>query len=70
MTVALQDENTIEVEVRGSPGDQLCVRFYEVLVDPPSERGIFEGCVDRTAGPPNNVTVVITATPTPTPSAP
>jgi hypothetical protein len=65
--VTLYDENEVEVEVRGSPGDQLCVRFYEVLEDE-SERGIFERCVDREAGPPNNVSVVITPTPTPTPT--
>lgn len=64
--ITLQDENTIEYEIRGKPGDQLCVRVFE-LNDDDSERGIYEGCVDRTAGPPNNVEVVISPTPTPTP---
>ncbi|HLG18409.1 MAG TPA: hypothetical protein VI895_01170 [Bdellovibrionota bacterium] len=65
--VNLFEENTIEVEIRGQPGDQLCVRVFEIENDE-SERGIFEQCVDRTAGPPNNVSVVISPTPTPTPT--
>ncbi len=67
IVITLQDENTIEYEIRGKPGDQLCVRVFQ-LNDDESERGIYEGCVDRTAGPPNNVDVVITLTPTPTPT--
>lgn len=66
IVVALNDENTIEYEIRGQPGDQICVRVFE-LNDDDSEAGIYEGCVDRTAGPPNNVDVVITPVPTPTP---
>lgn len=65
LPVGLFLENTIEFEIRGKPGDQLCVRVFEVETDD-SERGIYEGCVDRTAGPPNNVEVVIAFTPTPT----
>ena len=67
IVITLLDENTIQYEIRGKPGDQLCVRVYE-LNDDDSERGIYEGCVDRSAGPPNNVDVVITPTTTPTPT--
>jgi hypothetical protein len=50
--VDVEETNTIEAEIRGSPGDQLCVRIFEVLEDE-TERGVFEQCVDREAGPPN-----------------
>lgn len=67
--ISLFDENTIEYEIRGQPGDQICVRVYEITEDEDNpERGIYEGCVDRSAGPPNNVDVVFTPTPTPTPT--
>ncbi len=62
LSVGLLDQNLLEVELRGSPGDQLCVRVYEVDGDDQSERGIYERCVDREAGPPNQVSVIIDAT--------
>ncbi len=58
LDIDLENENTIEVEVRGKPGDQLCVQVYEIENDQ-TERIIYERCVDREAGPPNNVTVII-----------
>ncbi len=68
LPVTLFEENTISVEVRGSPGDQLCAKVFEVITGQP-DRVIFERCVDRAAGPPNHVDVVIDITPTPTPTA-
>ncbi len=54
VSLLTNNQNEIEVEVRGSPGDQLCVRIYEVTGDGlPNE--FFNRCVDRTAGPPNHV---------------
>ena len=59
-SVDLQDENTLEVEIRGQPGDQLCIQVYEEFDDPEEEdQIIYERCVDREAGPPNSVSVVI-----------
>ena len=55
--VELEDENTIEVSLRGSPGDQLCVSVFEIDSSDSEEpeRVIYERCVDREAGPPNVV---------------
>ena len=61
--IQLEDENTIAVAVRGKPGDQLCVRIFEVLAELP-DRTIYERCADRAKGKP----VIITDTITPTPA--
>lgn len=56
LDVDLFDKNTIEVEVRGKPGDQLCVQIYEIE-EGEDIRVIFERCVDREAGPPNKESI-------------
>ena len=61
LVIDLMEDNTIEVEIRGQPGDQLCVRIYEIQSDG-VERDIFVRCVDRQAGPPNNVTEDVSST--------
>ena len=55
LSVDIDWENTISATIRGKPGDQLCVRVFEVPVDETDpETTLFEDCVDRSAGPPNS----------------
>ncbi|MEZ4273386.1 MAG: hypothetical protein R3C68_18710 [Myxococcota bacterium] len=55
-SVDLDQTNTIYASVRGSPGDQLCVRVFEIFDEPENEtQTFFEECIDRQAGPPNTV---------------
>ena len=56
INVGLYNTNTIEAEVRGKPGDKLCLSVYEDQVEGP-DRLIYERCLIRTTGKPNGLLI-------------